>query len=406
LERLSEEPVILIQGPRSVGKSTLLRQVAESVGGTVVDADDTATLAALRRDPAAFVDAPGPVLIDEYQRAPEVLDAIKAVLNRPPTRPGGFVLTGSARHESLPNAAQALTGRLHRLPILPLTQSELSGVPGLLGRLFDQGESGVKGPASNTSRVSYIERLVAGGFPLALRRSVTARGRWFDDYISLTLERDVAELSRIRQAHALPEVLTRLAAQTAQVLNRNTIADSMGLNASTVGGYIRLLEAVFLVRLLPAWGKRLTARSAASPKIHFIDSGVAARLLRLSAEKLDRRDAAAMTEFGHLLETFVVGELLKEASWLDGIAAVGHWRTFDGDEVDLVVERDDGLVVAFEVKASSRAAKESFVGLRKLRDALGPAFAAGVVLYLGERAFRYDERLLAIPVDHLWTEPQ
>ncbi|MDR3360272.1 MAG: ATP-binding protein [Bifidobacteriaceae bacterium] len=404
LQRLSEEPVVLIQGPRSVGKSTLLRQVAARLGGTVVDADDPATRAALRADPAAFVDVPGPVLIDEYQRAPEALDAIKTVLNRPPTKPGRYVLTGSARHEALPQAAQALTGRLHRLPILPLAQCELANSPGLLGRLFDEGEMLARtAPPSATSRQEYIERVARGGFPLALNRSSVARSRWFDDYIRLTLERDVSDLRKLRQAQALPEMLAFLASQTAQLLKYSRVGDVAGLDETTAASYVRLLEAVFLVQVLPAWGKRLTSRTAASPKIHFVDSGLAARLSRLTAEKLDRRDATALTELGHLVETFAVGELLKEASWMDGVATTGHWRTFDGHEVDLVVERDDGLVVAFEVKASGRAAGDGFRGLAKLRDQIGAAFGVGVLLYLGERSFRYGDRLLALPLDRLWT---
>ena len=402
LERLADEPAVLLQGPRTVGKSTVLRQIAAVIGGHLVDADDPATLAALRDDPSFFVDVPGPVLIDEYQRAPIVLDAIKTVLNRPPTRPGRFVLTGSTSHQSLPKAAQALTGRLHRMAILPLAQCETEGSTGLLKMLFDQGEAAAKALPSTTTRKDYIDRIVAGGFPLALRRSEAARSRWFEDYISLTLERDAVELRRTRQADQLPQVLRQLASQSAQMLNYARVADAMGAKAETVTAHTRVLEAVFLVRLLPAWDKRLSARTSAKPKVHLVDSGVAARLLRMTAAKLELRDPTALTEFGHLLETFVVGELLKEAGWMDGIATVGHWRTFDGDEVDLIIERDSGQVIAFKVKAGSRVGGKAFRGLSRLRSALGDAFGLGVVLHTGQQSFRHDDRLLALPVDRLW----
>jgi len=134
-----------------------------------------------------------------------------------------------------------------------------------------------------------------------------------------------------------------------------------------------------------------------------MDSGVAARLMRLSPEKLTRRDPTSLTEFGHLLETFVVGEIQREASWLDGIAGVGHWRTRDGDEVDLVVERDDGAIIAFEVKAGSRIQGGDFQPMRKLRDSVGDAFIAGVAVYLGERAYTFEDRLHVMPVDRLWA---
>jgi len=349
---------------------------------------------------------PGPVCVDEYQRAPIVLDAIKAELNRS-SRPGQFILTGSARHQSLPTAAQALTGRLHRTAVLPFAQSEIDGVnASLLSRLFDGGADTIGGRPSPTTRVDYIERIVRGGFPLALSRtSAAARHRWFDDYVRLTLERDVRDLSRVRQAHALPSVLERLAGQTAQVLNVSAVAQTTNLELNTTRDYTRLLEAVFLIRLLPAWGTTLTSRSSSSPKVHVLDSGVASRLLRLTPDKLDRHDPTALTELGHLMETFVVGELLKEVSWMDGIAGVGHWRTFDGDEVDLVVERDDGAVVAFEITAAGRVPGGDFRGLRRLRDAVGDAFLAGVALCTGERGYTFEDRLHVLPIDRLWTTP-
>ncbi|MDR1265573.1 MAG: ATP-binding protein [Propionibacteriaceae bacterium] len=401
-ERMRDEPVILLEGPRAVGKSTLLRQLAGRLGGTVVDLDDLPTRALAREDPTLAIDVPGPVLLDEYQHAPELLSAIKARLNRVGSLGGQFVLAGSSRHDSLPLAAEALTGRLHRLTVLPLAQAELTGAPGLLARLFAHGPDVVRPELSTTSRDDYAARIIAGGFPDALARSTTARGRWLDDYIAATLAKDVAQLKRIRQAAALPRVLAVLAGQTAQILNMRQAGETLRLDAGLTAGYTKLLEAVFLIRLLPAWGKTLTSRSAANPKCHVVDSGVAARLLRLSAAKLVERDATSLTEFGHLAESFVVGQMLTEASWLDGVAAAGHWRTYDGDEVDLVLERDDGLIVAIEVKAGNRAGQTAFRSLAKLRDKTGPAFRVGVAFHMGQRGHHYDDRLIALPIDSLW----
>src|SRR5262249_9901551 len=254
--------------------------------------------------------------VDEYQHVPLILDAIKAELNRD-SRPGRFILTGSARHEALPRAAQALTGRLHRLPVYPLSQGELAGVhEHLLEDLFSDPLAAVDAPPSETTREQYIDSITMGGFPPALTRATLAsRNRWFDDYISLSLERDVQELGKIRQAASLPLLLEMLASQTAQVLNITRAASSVRLDERTADSYVRLLEAIFLLYRLPAWGSTLTARSTASPKIHVLDSGVAARLLRLTPQKLAVRSPTALTEFGHLLETFVVTELLKQASW-------------------------------------------------------------------------------------------
>jgi predicted AAA+ superfamily ATPase len=401
---MAEEPVVLVQGPRSVGKSTLLRALAATVRAEIVDLDDVAVRDAVARDPGMFVAGPSPVCVDEYQHVPLVLDAIKAELNRD-GGPGRFVLTGSARHEALPRAAQALTGRLHRLPVHPLSQGEVAGAhEHLLDDLFADPGGAVGAPQSATTREQYIDKVVAGGFPPALARTTPAsRGRWLDDYIRLSLERDVQELSKIRQAVALPALLGRLAGQTAQVLNITNAASGTRLDHKTADSYIRLLEAVFMVYRLPAWSTTLTARSTASPKVHVLDSGVAARLLRLTPQKLAARSPAALTEFGHLLETFAVGELLKQASWADWVGGVGHWRTRDGDEVDLVVERDDGMLVAFEVKAAGRVPGTDLAPLRKLRDAAGDAFLAGVALYLGTRSYTFEDRLHVMPVDRIWA---
>ncbi len=253
-ERMAEEPVVLLQGPRSVGKSTLLRSLAAAVGAEVVDLDDVTLRDAVAKDPRTFVAGPGPICVDEYQHVPLVLDAIKAELNRD-GRPGRFVLTGSARHEALPRAAQALTGRLHRLPVYPLSQGELRGVrEHLLEDLFADPLAAVAAtPPSRTTRDEYVDSVTVGGFPSALARaSLASRNRWFDDYISLSLERDVRELSKIRQAASLPALLERLASQTAQILNITRAASSIRLDEKTAHSYVRLLEAVFLLYRLNA----------------------------------------------------------------------------------------------------------------------------------------------------------
>lgn len=403
--RLKDEPVIALQGPRTVGKLTLLSELAHSYGVEVTDLDDPGMREAMGVDPSAFVDGPSPVCIDEYQHVPTVLDAIKAELNRE-LRAGRFVLAGSTRYDALPLAAQSLTGRLHLLTVWPLTQGEIAGTrENLLEALLEDPEGAVpRGSVSTMSRQEYIARVTAGGMPIALaRNTLTSRNRWFDDYVRLVIERDVSELSSLRRREQLPLLFSRLAAQTAGVLNVTTAASEAGLDRATATDYLKLLEAVFLLMRLPAWGSTLRTRAAKAPKIHVVDAGVAARVLRLTPEKLARRESAALSQFGHLLETFVVGELLRQASWLDEVSVCGHWRTYDGDEVDLIVERDDGRVLAFEVKAAGRVAGSDTRQLHKLREALGERLLAGVVLYTGPRAYRLDERLYAMPIDRIWT---
>lgn len=396
--------MILTHGPRSVGKTTLLREFAGIAGVEVIDLDDPAVVEAARANPNAIVRGPTPVCVDEYQKVPELLDSLKTRLNEEGAITGTAVLTGSTRHDALPTTAQALTGRLHVLTILPLSQGEIDGErENLLAELFTDPEAAVLAhPASSTSRGEYIDRVCAGGFPLALRRERPARDRWFEDYIRLSIERDATELSRVRQRQALGDLLERLAAQTGQVLNVARASEGLKVERKTVDHHLRLLQDLFLVSRLPAWGKSLRARSTRSPKIHVVDSGLAAWLLRINEAKLATLDPTTLTEFGNLLETFVVGELRKQASWLTEAVHLGHWRTADGDEVDLVLERSDGAVLAVEVKAGERVSGHDFSALRKLRESLGERFIAGVAMSTGPRSYTYEDRLHVLPIDRLW----
>jgi len=402
--RLDDEPVVVLQGPRAVGKSTLLQALAASRDREIVDLDDLATRDAARADPALFVRGQAPVLIDEFQHVPELLDAIKAELNRDGS-PGRFVLTGSTRYATLPAAAQALTGRAHRIDVLPLSQGEVAGIrEDFAEALLSDPLSLVDPRLPAIAREEYVSRVVAGGFPPVLRRARPAdRARWFDDYVNLVIERDVMELTRVRQRRQLPLLLRQLASQTAQVLNIAKAAARIGMEKSTAENYTKLLESVFLVHQLPAWGTTLGSRIGAAPKIHVVDSGLAARLLRLTESKLGTASAAALTEFGHMLETFVVGEVCKQLDWLDAPVQRGHWRTHDGEEVDLILEREDGKVAAVEVKAASRAPASELRGLLKLRRKLGSQFLGGVVLYTGARAYTHDRNLHVVPITRLWN---
>lgn len=399
------EPVVALHGPRSVGKSTVLRGFADDVGGSVLDLDDVEVREAVIGNLASVASGPAPVCVDEYQRVPDILDALKARPNREGSLPGTAVITGSTRQDALPVTAQALTGRLHALTIWPLSQGEIGGVQeDLLPTLFQDPDGTVaRAPLSGATRREYVERVCAGGLPLALRRTGPARARWFDDFVRASVERDALELSRIRERQAMTDLLGLIAAQTGQLLNVASAADRLGVSRATVESHLRLLEDLFLVVRLPAWGKNLRSRVSVKPKVHVVDSGLAARLLRLTPDKLTGLDPTALTDFGHLLETFVIGEIRKQASWLEEPVSLGHWRTSDGAEVDVVLEADDGTVLAFEVKASERAPGPDFRGLTQLRDAVGDRFAAGVIFTTGRRSYTYADRLHVLPIDRLWT---
>ena len=402
--RFAEEPVVVLNGPRTVGKSTLLSELAGRLGRAVIDCDDLATRAAVRSDPARFVESDQPVLIDEYQHVPELLDAIKAELNRD-LRPGRYVLAGSTRYATLPEAAQALTGRVDIIPVLPLSQGEIGDVrETFVARLLDGAGIDMTRPQMSTPRDEYARRATSGGMPVALRRPPgRSRSRWFSNYVKLVIDKDVLDISRIRQREMLPRLLGQLAARSGQVLNMAAISGTIGLEKSTTENYVKLLEAVFLIYRLPAWGTTLGSRITRHPKVHLVDSGVMAWLLSLTPQKITQATPAALTEYGHLLETFAVGEILKQASWFDAPVTAGHFRTEAGDEVDLVLERDDGQVIAIEVKAGSRISGEDFRGLGQLKERLGLRLEGAIILYTGEHAYTHDDWITILPLDRLWA---
>jgi uncharacterized protein len=402
--RFAEEPVLVLNGPRTVGKSTLLSQLAERLGRGVIDCDDPATRSAVRADPGRFIETSEPVLIDEYQHVPELLDAIKAQLNRD-LRPGRYVLAGSTRYAAIPTAAQVLTGRVDIIPVLPLTQGEIDGVPEtFVARLLDDVSVEIPPEQEAATRDEYAQRSTSGGMPVALRRPPgRSRSRWFANYVDLVVDKDVMDISRVRQREMLPRLLGQLAARSGQVLNISAAAGAIGLDRSTAENYVKLLEAVFLIYRLPAWGTTLGSRIVRHPKVHMTDSGVMAWLLSLGPQKIAQAAPATLTEYGHLLETFAVGEILKQVSWSDAPVATGYFRTEAGDEADLVLERDDGQVLAFEIKVGTRVSGEDLRGLRLLKDRLGSRLQEAIVLYTGEHAYRHDGWIWIVPISQLWA---
>lgn len=268
-ELVTVEPVIALHGPRSVGKSTVLRGFAAQVGGSVLDLDDVEVREAVVGNLASVAAGQASLCVDEYQRVPDILDALKACLSREGSFPGTAVITGSTRQDALPATAQALIGRLHALTIWPLSQGEIAGVRENLLKACGVNPEGTVSqiPTSATSRADYVDRVCAGGLPLGLRRSGAARARWFDDFVRASVERDALELSRIRERQAMTDLLGLLAARTGQLLNVSAAADKLGVSRATVESHLRLLEDLFLVVRLPAWGKTLRSRVSVKPAV-------------------------------------------------------------------------------------------------------------------------------------------
>lgn len=401
-DRMAQTPVLLVEGARSVGKSTLLRKIAGETGATFFDFDDDQVRSVAHSDLPIVVGGTLPVFVDEYQREPDLLTAIKARLNVE-TEFGMFVLAGSTSFDSLPDSIQALTGRIQRVRLDPLAQIEIeAGETSLIDEVFEASFSPSRKPSA-TSRADYIHRVTRGGMPLALAQvSDAARARWFEAYFTQIIDRDLKQVRRMEKRVDLRSLVRQLATQTGRVVNMSRAATRLEVSTSTVSANLGYLESLFVLETLPAWGTTIAQRVAKSPKLHVVDSGFASYLLGLSQEKLGRRDPSTLTEFGHLLESFVVQEVVRHTRWMDTPTQVGHWRSLDGDEVDLVIESFDGSVLGIEVKAGVKVDGRDLRGLQTLKRRLGDSFVGGIVFHLGERAYSTDDGLFVLPVDCLW----
>jgi len=393
---LLEEPAILVEGPRGSGKSTLLRDIALSRGGRVVDLDDEAALSFVLQDPTTAVSSPGLVLVDEFQRAPAVLSVVKRIVDRE-RGAGRFLLAGSVSARLLPTGAETLTGRVHRLVLPPLSSAEVLGGP---GRLLPALLGGDRPPATTSalSRPDYFALVSAGGYPAALtRHTPTARRRWFASYLASVAERDLPQVADIRHPGALPRLYRHIAQNTSTVVGRTDLGEPLGLSAVTGRAYLDLLMHVHLVRELPGWTTGISAKAGRRPKIHVTDTGLGAAAIGHDAQRLARSDLA-----GLFLESYVVAEIAKQAILVDEPLVLAHFRDRSGSEVDLVIERPDGTVIAIEVKSATTINQADAKGLRFLRDRLGDRFHTGLLLHTGPLTAHLSDRLWAAPISTLW----
>ena len=401
-ESLADTRVVVVQGARQVGKTTLVTQVVSQLGGRLATLDDDLTRAAAQADPAGFLQQnPGGLLaIDEVQRVPALVLALKLAVDRDP-RPGQFLLTGSANLLRLPAMQDSLAGRAENVDLYGFSQGEVAGVR---ERFVDRLLSGepLTGHRSGLTRADYLDRACAGGYPQALARPAgRRRAAWFDNYLRRIVERDAPDISGLHRLGELPLLLRLLAARNAGELNLASLAGDSGIPVRTLDPYLELLETLFLIQRLPAWSTNLSKRVVSRPKVALLDTGLAARLLNVSAAGADVHANAKAA--GHLLEGFVASEVRRQLTWSDQDARLFHYRDHDGAEVDLVLETDDGRIAGIEVKATSTVGTRDARWLGQLRDRLGPRFVAGIVLHTGSTAAPFGPRITAAPIDILWA---
>ncbi|MGW0194637.1 ATP-binding protein [Nonomuraea sp. NPDC003201] len=400
LEALADTRVVVVNGARQVGKSTLASLIAGQVDNArQLYLDDPAILAAAEEDPVDFVRHDALLLIDEIQRAPQLLLPIKHEVDRDP-RAGRHLLTGSARLLDLRDLPDALPGRTETIELWPLSQGEIDSAPdGFVDYVYTHGADVSMHPCS-LRKPDYVDRALRGGYPEAVRRAPgRRRNRFFDFYITDLITRDVRQISDIERPAEMCRLLSVIAARMGGLAVVQSIAGDVGLPRVTLSRYLDLLELVFVIKRIPAWSSNLTRRAISTPKLLVTDSGLGGRLIGMSPERA--REVTAPV--GPLLENFAIGEVARQLTWANEPVQLFHYRDRDKVEVDVVLEHASGEVIGIEIKAAETVRGDDFRGLRHLADRLGARFRAGFVLYTGEQVLPFGERLRALPMASLWT---
>lgn len=391
-----------ILGARQAGKSTLARQLQRAgVVPHFYTLDDEQTLRTAASDPDGFVaDIDRPAVIDEVQRAPGALLAIKQAVDASDAR-GQFLLTGSANLLASKAVADALPGRVEYIQLWPLSQGEIEG---RRERLIDRLLAGEvpRLSAAPTGRKAHADRVLRGGFPDAWQRRDRQRARYFSSYVQALLSRDLPDVGEIRSDGAkLRRLLRLLATRSGNLAVYSNLADELELDAKTVKAHIELLERLFLVYALPPWSRNLGSRHVRAPKLLMADSGLMAALIGADASRFAAPDHGELA--GSLLETFATMELVKQSGWADNPVQLFFYRDSQQREVDVVLESAAGDVAGVEIKAAATIGRRDTRGLRYLRDKLGDRFKAGAVLYTGANTLTIDDRIHAVPLQGLWA---
>jgi predicted AAA+ superfamily ATPase len=420
-ESLTDTPVVLIAGPRQAGKTTLARQVAKNQGMHYLTLDDEVVLLAAKEDPVGMIRNLDRAIVDEIQRAPQLLLAIKKSIDED-RRPGRFLLTGSANLMALPSVADSLAGRMETLTLLPLSQGELYGAT---SNWLDSVFAG-RIPEISTPLIgkSLYEAVLRGGYPEAVsRKTAKRRTTWARQYIDALIQRDVRDVAGLEKLDHLPRFLRALAHTSGQLCNYSQLGGQVGLDHKTVARYMGVFEQMYLLKRVEVWGRNRLSRIVKTPKLQFIDSGLLATLADVAStdtsldpgrfsdlqknflffqRNFSDKALIPLIGVGHILESFVYGELRKINTAVDKNYDLLYYRDHDQYEVDLVAEDSSGRIVGIEVKAAATVRSSDLRGLKRLSTLAGDQFALGVILYDGLETMPIGDRLWAVPISTLW----
>ncbi|NOZ91261.1 MAG: ATP-binding protein [Epsilonproteobacteria bacterium] len=402
LEMLEIFRIVAINGPRQSGKTTLQKLVAKKKGIKYYTFDDEQTLQTASNDPIGFIEfiSKDNVAIDEVQMIPSVIPAIKMVVDEK-NRKGMFLLTGSSDMFKNSKIKESLAGRLASFNLFPLSYSEINGKSiNIIDKFFSKSFNNFEDNFEDISNLDVTNAVLRGGYPEVYQLPFRARKAWFEFYIKARISKDIAtieniELSKLKE---IDRLLRALSAQIGSIVNYKKISNSVAISDKSVAKYIQILEALYIIKLVPSFANNQLKRVIKSPKIQFIDTGLASILLNIDVE-------GAMTKqgefYGNLVESFVYSELIKHQSWAEISTNIYHYRDGDKKEVDFVLEASDGRVIAIEVKSGSKIKKEYFYGLVTLARTLKEKSFKGILLYGGNQVLPYkveEYQFWAIPL--------
>jgi predicted AAA+ superfamily ATPase len=401
-ESLRFSPVVLLTGARQTGKTTLVQKIAQESSYSYSTFDDLFVLSAAEANPIGFIEElRKPAILDEVQSVPRIFLPIKVDVDQH-RRPGRYLLTGSANPLVVPKLGDSLAGRMQLVHLWPLSQGELRGVQEqFIDRIFADRlanpltESGI-------TKKQLVKMVIAGGYPaLQKEHSEMARYQWCNGYLTTLIQKDLTDLSHIEHLRSVPNILKTMAARAGYLLNERDLARTVELPLTTTHRYVQLLQHLFLITFLPGWFRNLEKRIVKAPKLYFVDTAILLHLLGYNAERLEQNPAM----LGHVIENFVIVELLKALSWSKTIAQPYHYRLHEGsEEVDLVLESTSGKTVGIEIKAYQTITGDDFRGLKKLKEHVGKEFLRGIVLYIGSKQLSFGPDLAAIPISALWAD--
>ena len=392
--------VLLLEGPRQCGKTTLTKKITQDAKGSVYRTlDDQNLLNAARDDPRGFVaHGDGLMVIDEVQRAPLLLTAVKKDVDENET-PGRFLLTGSANIQSLPRVTESLAGRVKKIRLRPLAQGEIEQTwPQFLPRAFAGGLADMV--LSELTKDDYLALALTGGFPEARRQSSdAARRSWHRDYLDALTERDLRDIANIRRRDSLLKLIQALAAWSSKYMDVSAIGAALALSHGALDAHINALEALYLVDRLRPWTHSDYARIGKRDKLFMADPGLMASCLGWSQDKV-RFDGELN---GKLIETFVYAQLAALIDAQDEDYDLSHYRDREQREINFIVESPDQALLGIEVKSGTNIDTDSFKHLKWFRDNIAKDRPfTGIVLYSGAQVLRFGPNMWAVPTCALW----